>query len=60
LFVYFLFSSSQQWKMMKRDVGEKKLEAADEQQGGFFGVFLSQTPPTGTKKILSHSSPRMA
>jgi hypothetical protein len=46
--------------MMKRDVGEKKLEGADEEQGGFFGVFLSQTPPTGTKKIPSHSSPQMA
>ncbi len=45
---------------MKSDVGEKKLEGADEEQGGFFGVFLSQTPPTGTKKIPSHSSPQMA
>lgn len=45
---------------MKRDVGGKKMEAAHEQQGGFFGVFLSQTPPTGTKKIPSHSSPQMA
>jgi hypothetical protein len=45
---------------MKRDVGEKKLESADEQQGGFFGVFLSQTLPTGTKKIPSHFSPQMA